>query len=122
MPFAIRFAAAFFLVNLATIFPFMNRGIRWSFNLYPSTQCEGDGDIHSGMGSTGCRANLNTIASAYRLNTVAQGCQMELFENTMCEQSESSGFVDLSTGAESCRAPTTRRYGSYQVTCDGAGS
>ncbi|KAJ5117484.1 hypothetical protein N7448_011116 [Penicillium atrosanguineum] len=122
MPFAIRFAAAFFLVNLVTIFFFMNRGIRWSFDLYPSTQCEGDGQKHSGMGSTGCRADLNTLASAYRLNTVVQGCQMELFENTMCEHSEPSDMVDLSTGANCCRAPTTRRYGSYQVTCDGARS
>jgi hypothetical protein len=118
MTFAIHFAAAFFAVNLATIFRFTNRDNRWSFHLYPSTTCEDDGDFHSGMGSTGCRADLRTLAFAYRLNTVAQGCQMELFENTMCEQSETSGMVDLSIGANFCQGPTSRRYGSYRVTCN----
>jgi hypothetical protein len=120
MPFAIRLLTTLFLVNMAIAFPFMKRGIQWSFDLYPSTQCDGEvsNDIHSGMGSTGCRADLNTMASAYRLNTIAPGCQVEFFENTMCEKSETSGvIVDLSAGAESCQA-TTRRIGSYQVTCD----
>ncbi|KAJ5216714.1 uncharacterized protein N7469_011579 [Penicillium citrinum] len=119
MSFAIRLLTTLFLVNLTMAFPFMKRGIQWSFDLYPSTQCDGEGDIHHGMGSTGCRADLNSMASAYRLNTIAPGCQVEFFENTMCEQSEISGMiVDLSTGAETCQAPSTKRYGSYQVTCD----
>ncbi|KAJ5767512.1 hypothetical protein N7533_000095 [Penicillium manginii] len=120
MSFATRLLATLFLVNMAIAFPFMKRGIQWSFDLYPSTQCGGNStsDIHSGMGSTGCRANLNTMASAYRLNTMAPGCQVEYFENTMCEKSETSGvIVDLSAGVASCQA-TTRRIGSYQVTCD----
>lgn len=117
-----RLFATLFLVNMTIAFPFMKRGIQWSFDLYPSTNCDGEGtnDTHSGMGSTGCRADLNTMASAYRLNTMAPGCQVEFFENTMCEQSETFGvIVDLSAGAESCQA-TTQRFGSYQVTCEGS--
>lgn len=119
MSFAIRLLTTLFLVNLTIAFPFMKRGLQWSFDLYPSTQCggEGEGDLHTGIGSTGCRADLISMASAYRLNTIAPGCQVEFFENTMCEQAETSGvIVDLSAGAESCQS-TTQRFGSYQVTC-----
>lgn len=119
MSFVIRLFTTLLLVNLTIAFPFMKRGIQWSFDLYPSTQCggEGEGDMHTGIGSTGCRANLTSMASAYRLNTIAPGCQVEFFENTMCEQAETSGvIVDLSAGAESCQS-TTQRFGSYQVTC-----
>ncbi|KAJ5110425.1 hypothetical protein N7532_000960 [Penicillium argentinense] len=108
------------LANMTTAFPFMKRDIQWSFDLYPSSQCDSDGDLHSGAGSTGCRADLNSMAAAYRLNAIAPGCQVEFFDNTMCEQSGTSDVVfDLSTGAESCQVPSlARRYGSYQVTCN----
>ncbi|KAJ5640081.1 uncharacterized protein N7484_007943 [Penicillium longicatenatum] len=74
------------------------------------------------MGSTGCRANLHSVASAYRLNTVAEGCQIEFFDNTMCDATETSDIAGPISSTGFCRVPElARRYGSYQVTCEEKG-
>ncbi|CAI7636928.1 unnamed protein product [Penicillium viridicatum] len=67
---------------------------------------------------TGCRADLPSVASAYTLNSVAEGCRIELFDNTMCDQNELSDIASQANATQTCRiAGTRRRYGSYQVTC-----
>lgn len=111
-------AALFF--NLSAAFPLMSRDVQWSFTLFPSPSCNSTiGDLHAGSGSTGCRADLSTVASAYLLNSVAPGCQIELFDNTMCDGNELSDVADQITAAHTCRtAEARRRYGSYQVTCE----
>ncbi|KAJ5949912.1 hypothetical protein N7454_001496 [Penicillium verhagenii] len=75
------------------------------------------------MGSTGCRADLHSVASAYRLNLVADGCQIEFFDNTMCDATETtSDIAGPISNAGLCQVPElTRRYGSYQVTCEEMG-
>ncbi|KAJ5835248.1 hypothetical protein N7447_001274 [Penicillium robsamsonii] len=108
---------AFF--NFSSAVPLVGRDIQWSFTLFPSPSCNGTiGDPHVGSGSTGCRANLPSVASAYTLNTVAEGCRIELFDNTMCDQNEFSDVTSQANATQTCRmAGTRRRYGSYQVTC-----
>ncbi|KAJ5852602.1 uncharacterized protein N7529_011987 [Penicillium soppii] len=111
-------AIAFFL-NLAAAFPLINRDIQWSFTLFPSASCNGTaGDSHAGSGSTGCRANLHSVASAYTLNSIAEGCRIEFFDNTMCDQSELFDVAGQANATDTCRmASFKRRYGSYQVSC-----
>lgn len=109
-----------FLLNLATAFPLISRDVQWSFTLYPSASCNGTiGDPHAGTGSTGCRADLQRVASAYTLTTVAEGCRIEFFDNTMCDQNELSDVAGQITPTDTCRmAGSRRRYGSYQVSCE----
>lgn len=118
LPTYITALALFFAAAAAS--PLQQRDIQWSFDLFPTPQCNQTGDLHAGMGSTGCRANLHSVASAYRLNTVADGCHIEFFDNTMCDATETTSDIAgpiSSTGF--CRVPElTRRYGSYQVTCE----
>ncbi|KAJ5467767.1 hypothetical protein N7475_005519 [Penicillium sp. IBT 31633x] len=107
-------------LNLSAAFPLMGRDVQWSFTLFPSPSCNGTiGDSHAGSGSTGCRADLHSVASAYTLNSVAQGCRIQFFDNTMCDENELSDVAEQVTAAHACRMPEARRrYGSYQVTCD----
>jgi hypothetical protein len=114
----ILLAAALFL-NLAAAFPLISREIQWSFTLFPSASCNGTaGDPHAGSGSTGCRADLHSVASAYTLNSIAEGCRIEFFDNTMCDQSELSDVAGQVNATDTCRmASSRRRYGSYQVSC-----
>ncbi|EKV06794.1 MNNG and nitrosoguanidine resistance protein [Penicillium digitatum] len=111
--------AATLFFNFASAFPLISHGVQWSFTLFPSSSCNGTiGDPHFGSGSTGCRANLHSVASAYTLNSVAEGCHIELFDNTMCDQNELSDIASHVNATQICRvAGTRRRYGSYQVTC-----
>lgn len=115
----ILLAIALFL-NLTIAFPLIGRDIQWSFTLFPSASCNGTiGDPHAGSGSTGCRADLHSVASAYTLTTVAEGCRIEFFDNTMCNQNELSDLAGQITPADTCRvAGSSRRYGSYQVSCE----
>ncbi|CAG7926378.1 unnamed protein product [Penicillium olsonii] len=112
--------ATAFLLNLAAAFPLIGRDIQWSFTLFQSPSCNGTiGDPHAGSGSTGCRADLHSVASAYTLNTVAEGCRIEFFDNTMCDQNELSDVAGQITPTDTCRmAGPRRRYGSYQVSCE----
>ncbi|KAJ5774059.1 hypothetical protein N7457_008955 [Penicillium paradoxum] len=112
--------AATLFFNLSSAFPLMSRDVQWSFTLFPSPSCNGTlGDSHAGSGSTGCRADLHSVASAYTLNSVAQGCQIEFFDNTMCDGNELSDVADQITAVHTCRkSEARRRYGSYQVTCE----
>ncbi|KAJ5130075.1 uncharacterized protein N7515_006114 [Penicillium bovifimosum] len=112
--------AAILFVNLSSAFPLIGRDVQWSFTLFPSPSCNGTiGDPHAGSGSTGCRADLHSVASAYTLNTIAQGCRIEFFDNTMCDAEELSDVAAQVTAAHTCRVPEARRrYGSYQVTCE----
>ncbi|KAJ5695123.1 hypothetical protein N7536_005535 [Penicillium majusculum] len=105
--------------NFSSAFPLISREVQWSFTLFPSPSCNGTiGDPHVGSGSTGCRADLHSVASAYTLNSVAEGCRIELFDNTMCDQNELSDIASQANATQTCRiAGTRRRYGSYQVTC-----
>ncbi|KAJ5399316.1 hypothetical protein N7501_001920 [Penicillium viridicatum] len=105
--------------NFSSAFPLISREVQWSFTLFPSPSCNGTiGDPHVGSGSTGCRADLPSVASAYTLNSVAEGCRIELFDNTMCDQNELSDIASQANATQTCRiAGTRRRYGSYQVTC-----
>ncbi|KAJ5152705.1 uncharacterized protein N7482_009183 [Penicillium canariense] len=124
MPFPVLRAlatATFFLLQTqtATSFPLMPRDIQWSFDLYPTQACNGTADPHAGHGSTGCRADLNSVASAYTLNTVADGCRIEFYDNTMCDGNELSDIAGPMTSPGTCRVPNLhRRYASYQVTCE----
>lgn len=109
------------LFNVSTAFPLVSRDAPrdWSFDLFPTAQCNGTGDQHAGTGSTGCRADLHSVASAHRLNAVAEGCRIEFFDNTMCGSDEVSDISGPMTSTESCRVPGHQRsYASYQVTCD----
>ena len=111
-------AATLFLINMATAFPLISREVEWSFTLFP-TSCNATGDPHAGSGSTGCRADLNSVASAYTLNSIAEGCRIEFFDNTMCDETELSDVAGQVTPTNTCRmAGPRRRYGSYQVTCE----
>lgn len=112
-------AIAMFL-NLTAAFPLMGRDVQWSFTLFPSPSCNGTiGDPHAGSGSTGCRADLHSVASAYKLNTVAEGCRIEFFDNTMCDTNELSDIAGQITPTDTCRvADFRRRFGSYQVSCE----
>lgn len=105
--------------NFSSAFPLISREVQWSFTLFPSPSCNGTiGDPHVGSGSTGCRADLHSVASAYTLNSVADGCRIELFDNTMCDQNELSDIASQANATQTCHiAEARRRYGSYQVTC-----
>ncbi|KAJ5188899.1 hypothetical protein N7491_005221 [Penicillium cf. griseofulvum] len=105
--------------HFSSAFPLIGRNIQWSLTLFPSTSCNGTiGDPHVGSGSTGCRADLHSVASAYTLNSVAEGCRIVLFDNTMCEQNEFSDVASQANATQTCRiSGARRRYGSYQVTC-----
>ena len=122
--FALRsylFALALFFVAISAS-PLQKREIQWSFDLFPSPQCNQTGDTHAGAGSTGCRADLNSVAAAFRLNTVAEGCHIDFFDNTMCDATEIADVAGPITSTSMCRIPgLNRRYGSYRVTCDEAG-
>jgi hypothetical protein len=110
---------AFLFTTTTSAFPLFPRDIQWSFDLYPTQACNGTGELHAGSGSTGCRADLNTVASAYSLNTVADGCRIEFFDNTMCDGNEISDLAGPMTTTQTCRVPNLqRRYASYQVTCE----
>ncbi|KAJ5633268.1 hypothetical protein N7490_009607 [Penicillium lividum] len=116
------FIALALLLATTSASPLNKREIQWSFDLFPTSQCNQTGDHHTGMGSTGCRADLNSVASAYRLNMVSEGCHIEFFDNTMCDATETTSDIadPLNTGF--CRVPElTRRYGSYRVTCEEMG-
>ncbi|OQD90009.1 hypothetical protein PENANT_c002G04150 [Penicillium antarcticum] len=112
-------AATLFLINMTTAFPLMSRDIEWSFTLFPTSSCNATGDPHAGSGSTGCRADLNSVASAYTLYSVAEGCRIEFFDNTMCDETELSDVAGQVNSTNTCHmAGPRRRYGSYQVTCE----
>ncbi|KAJ5594645.1 uncharacterized protein N7459_000853 [Penicillium hispanicum] len=111
-------AVALLLANIVTAFPLERRGVDWSFELHPFANCTGAPDLHYGSGSTGCRADLDSVASAYTLNGVADGCRIDFFDNTMCDASEMSDVVGPMTPTATCRvAGSKRRFGSYLVTC-----
>ncbi|GLI74831.1 hypothetical protein PoHVEF18_003079 [Penicillium ochrochloron] len=111
--------AAFIFTTTTTAFPLFPRDIQWSFDLYPTQACNGTGELHAGSGSTGCRAHLDSVASAYTLNTVADGCRIEFYDNTMCDGNEISDLAGPMTTTQTCRVPNLqRRYASYQVTCE----
>lgn len=114
-------AVALTILSTATAFPLTNRDTQsWTFNLYPTTACNATGDVHTGIGSTGCRADLNSVAAAYKLTSVPEPCRIEFFDNTMCDATEGSDLAGPLTTLESCRIPGLgRRYGSYRVMCDG---
>ncbi|KAJ5198550.1 uncharacterized protein N7498_007667 [Penicillium cinerascens] len=116
----VRFLVATTLLVNASAFPLHVRdAMEWNFDLFPTARCNGTGNAHTGSGSTGCRANLPTEAAAYRLNSIADGCRIQLFDNTMCDESEMSIVPGPLTTADTCRFPGSgHRYGSYQVTCD----
>lgn len=107
------------LLATASASPFQKRDIQWSFDLFPTAQCSETGDLHAGVGSTGCRADLDSVASAYRLNLLSQGCQIKFFENTMCDATETTSDITgpVSTEGICSVLDSERRYGSYQVTC-----
>lgn len=109
------------ILSTATAFPLNNRDTpTWSFSLYPTTTCNATGDLHTGVGSTGCRADLHSVAAAYKLTSMPEPCSIEFFDNTMCDAAEGSDSAGPLTSLESCRIPGLgRRYGSYRVTCDG---
>ncbi|KAJ5151680.1 hypothetical protein N7492_009975 [Penicillium capsulatum] len=110
------------LVATTAAFPLQSRDIQWSFNLFPTAQCNGTGHLESGPGSTGCRANLPSIAAAYHVTSIADDCRIEFFDNTMCDTpsvQEPTDLVSSSANVQACRIPSTQhRYGSYRVTCD----
>ncbi|KAJ5101378.1 hypothetical protein NUU61_003600 [Penicillium alfredii] len=111
-------ALALFLVS-ATAIPRPPRDLQWSFDLYPGTSCNGTADPQAAFGSTKCRANLRSVASAYQLHHVAEGCRIEFFDNTMCDRADLAAVAKSSPGAPMCRpAGPVHRVGSYQVTCD----
>lgn len=111
-------AAALLLANTSTAFPLYKREPQWSFDLFPTEQCGETGDMYSGSGSTGCRADLNNEAGAYRLNTLAKGCTIEFYDNTMCDETTTVGMAGPIEETDTCRIPTQQqRFGSYQVTC-----
>ncbi|KAJ5885401.1 hypothetical protein N7495_009911 [Penicillium taxi] len=118
LSFSIR-ACILGILMTASAIPLQTRQVQWSFDLYPTKDCTSGGDTHSGSGSTGCRADLSSVASAYRLNTVDQGCTVQFFDNTMCEEeSESPDVAGPATSTDVCHLlDSKRRYGSYQVTC-----
>ncbi|KAJ5361184.1 hypothetical protein N7541_002028 [Penicillium brevicompactum] len=73
----------------------------------------------SSVATTGCRADLHSVASAYKLNTVAEGCRIQFFDNTMCDTNELSDIAGQITPTDTCRvADFRRRFGSYQVSCE----
>lgn len=114
-------ALAVLLITTATASPLTPRDPppQWSFDLFPARACNGTGDFHAGSGSTGCRADLSSVASAYRLTSVPEDCRIAFFDNTMCDTTELSDIASVLTSIESCRLPGLgRRYGSYRVTCD----
>lgn len=108
-------------VQIATAFPLINRDTpTWSFNLYPTTACNATGDLHTGTGSTGCRADLHSVAAAYKLTSIPEPCRVEFFDNTMCDAAEGSDLAGPLTMMDSCWIPGPERsYGSYRVVCDG---
>ncbi|KAJ5691927.1 hypothetical protein N7462_001350 [Penicillium macrosclerotiorum] len=107
------------LFSTSAAFPLLHRDVQWSFDLYPTTYCNGTADPHAGSGSTGCRADLDSVASSYTLNTVDEGCRIEFFDNTMCDGNEISDVAGPLTSTDTCRVPNLkRRFGSYQVTCE----
>ena len=118
-----RLAASFLfvallLVNTVNAIPVERRDVQWSFELHSDANCNSTGDVHFGAGSTGCRANLNSVASAYKLNLMAEGCQIEFFDNTMCDSTEISELARPGTTTKTCRVPgSERHFGSYMVTC-----
>lgn len=110
-------------LSTTTAFPLTNRDTpAWSFNLYPTQACNATGDLHTGTGSTGCRADLHSVAAAYKLTSIPEPCRIEFFDNTMCDSAEGSDLAGPLTSLEACRIPGLgRRYGSYRVVCDGDG-
>ncbi|EPS26426.1 hypothetical protein PDE_01362 [Penicillium oxalicum 114-2] len=99
-------------------FPLFSRDLQWSFNFFPTDACNGTSELHIGSGSTGCRADLGSVASAYTLNMVPDGCRIEFYDNTMCDRAELSDLAGPMTRLQVCRVPNLRRrYASYQVTC-----
>lgn len=103
----------------ATAFPLQSRDVQWSFDLFPTRQCNGTGDHQIGTGSTGCRAKLPSIAAAYKVSSLAD-CRIDFFDNTMCETSTPQEFTDAvlpSATLQTCRVPYKHHYGSYKVTC-----
>jgi hypothetical protein len=111
--------AAFLFTTTTTAFPLFAQDIQWSFDLYESKACNGTGELHAGSGSTGCRADLNTLAAGYTLDTVADGCRIEFFDNTMCDRNEIFDVAGPMTKTQMCLMPHIyRRYASYQVTCE----
>ena len=113
-------AVALILATVSAV-PLQTRDVAWSFRLFPTAECNGPGDPHSGRDSTGCRANLPSIAAAYQVDFIAGDCRVEFFDNTMCEPSSAPDPVDVAYAAnnvQSCRVPASmHRYGSYKVTC-----
>lgn len=121
MPSLLRILLSASLLINASAFPLLHlrEATQWNFDLFPTVRCNGTADVHTGSGSTGCRANLPTEAAAYRLNAISEGCRIQFFDNTMCDESEMSVIAGPLTTSETCRVPTSgHRYGSYQVTCD----
>jgi hypothetical protein len=109
------------LLMHASAFPLLHLRdtTEWKFELFPAAHCNGTADAHAGSGSTGCRANLPTEAAAYKLNAIAEGCRIQFFDNTMCDESEMSVIAGPLATSDTCRVPASgHRYGSYQVTCD----
>lgn len=107
------------LLSAAAAFPLQSRDVEWSFNLFPTRQCNGTGDLQTGTGSTGCRANLPSIAAAYQVSSIAD-CRIDFFDNTMCDAPGVQDPTDVvlpSTNVQSCRVPPKHHYGSYKVTC-----
>ncbi|KAJ5469332.1 hypothetical protein N7539_008950 [Penicillium diatomitis] len=99
-------------------FPLFRRDIQWSFNLFPTDACDGPSELHIGTGSTGCRADLGSVASAYTVNVIPEGCRIEFYDNTMCDRNELSDLAGPMTRTQVCRVPNLhRRYASYRVTC-----
>ncbi|KAF3402088.1 hypothetical protein F1880_009805 [Penicillium rolfsii] len=112
-------ALLFTTTTTTTAFPLFSRDVQWSFNLFPTQACDGTGELHAGSGSTGCRAHLDGVASAYTLNTVAEGCRIAFYDNTMCDGNDISDLAGPMTTTQTCRVPNLRRrYASYQVTCE----
>ena len=111
------------LLATATCSPLQKRDIQWSFDLFPTASCNGTGDSYSGTGTTGCRADLNTVASAYRLNLVSEGCHIDFYDNTMCDATDpENDAASPISNTRTCRVPTlNRKYGSYRVTCEDMG-
>ena len=111
-------AVTLLLASIVTAFPFERRNVQWSFELNTSPTCNGTTDAHLGSGSTGCRADLQSVASAYKLNFIVEGCRIEFFDNTMCNPNEISDVAGSMTATETCRVPGLKRgFGSYMVTC-----
>ncbi|KAJ5219650.1 hypothetical protein N7468_008854 [Penicillium chermesinum] len=114
-------AATVLLASTSTAFPLFKREPQWSFDLFSTAACSETGDLYAGSGSTGCRADLNNEAAAYRLNTLSAGCTIEFYDNTMCDENFASGVagpISVNESADTCRIPRSeQRFGSYQVTC-----